>query len=684
MTIWTAQTSFTRGELDPKLVGRNDLESFYKGAADLTNIVCIPQGGAEKRPGMEHLGDALNDGRLENFSFNVEQNYLLVFSALRMEIFKDGVLQTNINGSGNDYLVTTLTLVQIQEMDYIQSADTIIITQEDIEPQRIQRTSDTTWTIIDVPLINVPQFDFNDGSSPTPTSEIQTVTFNGIEQGSTVQLALEGISTEEFAYEGNNSDMAESIREQLQSLPNTGATGVSVVYTSGSIFGAVFTITLAGDSANDWRLITGIMVVGAVTGDEIINSARTQTGVARSEDAWNSTRGWPRTATFHEGRLWFGGSKSLPSTIWGSNVNQPFNFNDGRARADESITATLATDQVNAVTGIISNRTLQVFTSGAEFYVPVSPITPENIAVKPQTNLGSKRVRPVVLEGTTLFIQRTGKAVFQFQFINDFQSNEARSVSILAPHLINNPSQMAVRRGASTSDANYVYFVNDDGLMTVFNSNAVEGVQAFTRWDNGGEIVSVSVVDDQVHTLTKRTIDSVVAYHIERENLNLFMDSGVYDASFTGTVFTGLDHLEGETVELKIDGAVQLDKVVSSGQITVSDDSLTSAIIEVGLKFRPRIETMPWNLNLQNGPTAAQKKRILRVAVQLFESNGVVINGALLPDKITGLNQFDAPEPQTGFKRVFGLGWSLEASVIVTQETPMPFTILALDMEVKT
>lgn len=684
MGLWTAQTSFTRGELDPRLVGRTDLESFYKGAFELTNVLSIPQGGVEKRPGMGHSGDALGDGRMENFSFNVEQNYLLVFSALRMEIYKDDVLQTNINGSGNDHLVTTLTLSQIQQMDYIQSADTIIITHEDVEPQIIQRTSDTAWTIADVPLLNTPQFNFDDASSPTPTSEIQTVQFNGIEQGSTVKLSLEGITTEEFAYEGANSGMATAIEEQLQSLPNTASSGITVVHTSGTEFNALFTVTFADDSAKDWRLITGFMVLGTVTGDEIVNTARTQAGVSKSEDTWSSARGWPRTATFHEGRLWFGGSKSRPSTAWGSNVNQPFDFNIGRALDDQSIEATLATDQVNAINGIISNRTLQIFTSGAEFYVPASPITPENIAVKAQTNLGSKRLRPIVLEGTTIFMQRTGKALFQFQFIDAFQSNESRSVSILAPHLINDPVQMAVRKGAATSDANYLYLVGDDGKMTVFNSNAAEGVQAFTRWDNGGFIVSVSVVDDQVYTLTKRTINSVVVFHIERENLNLFMDSGVFDASFTGTVLTGLDHLEGETVELKVNGAVQLDKVVSSGQITVSDDSLTNAIVETGLKFRPRIETMPWNINLDNGPTAAQKKRIMRVAVHLFESNGVEVNGALLSDKTIGQDQFDAPTPQTGFKRIFGLGWSLEASVVITQATPMPFTILALDLEVKT
>ena len=121
-----------------------------------------------KRYGMEYLAEAEGNGRLETFSFNVEQNYLLAFSNGKMQIFKDGVLQTNINGTGNDYLVTPWTLAQIEEFDYIQSADTIIITHEDVETRTITRSSDTNWTIATAPLVNLPQYDFNDGSSPTP------------------------------------------------------------------------------------------------------------------------------------------------------------------------------------------------------------------------------------------------------------------------------------------------------------------------------------------------------------------------------------------------------------------------------------------------------------------------------------------------------------------------------------
>ena len=73
---------------------------------------------------------------------------------------------------------------------------------------------------------------------------------------------------------------------------------------------------------------------------------------------------------------------------------------------------------------------------------------------------------------------------------------------------------------------------------------------------------------------------------------------------------------------------------------------------EVGLPYTPIIRTMPLNTGLQNGPNAASKKKILRAALRLFESNGVIVNEQRLADKTIGLNQFDAPEPQTGLKYI--------------------------------
>ncbi len=679
--LWVAQTNMNRGELDPQLVGRIDLAAYYNGLFTALNVRTIPQGGVKKRPGQEFLDDAEGDGRVENFSFNIAQNYLLAFSAGKMQIFKDGVLQTNINGSGDDFLVVPWTLAQIKDFDYIQSADTIIITHKDVEPQKITRSSDTAWTIVTSFLTNIPQFDFNDGASPTPVSEVQTLLFASKNTGDRYKLSLEGVlSDDDIVFADDDTTNQENIRRGLQDLSNTPNAGISVT-TDLSL--TTYRVTLANDSAKDWDLITAAPVFTKDAAFEV-TTTRITAGTSRGEDTWSGTRGWPRTTTFHEGRLWFGGSSARPATIWASRLGDFFNFDQAKGRDDEGIEATLDTDQVNAIEAIFSNRSLQIFTSGAEFFVPESPITPSNIAVKPQSALGSKRIRPVTIDGVTLFVQRTGKALNQFVFINEFQANQSRSVSVLAPHLIKLPVQIAASRGTESSDVNYVYIVNGDGTLTVFNTLINEDVTAFTAWESrsaAGLIKSVAVVDNTLYLLMQRTIGGVAKFYIERENTVLNTDSAVRKTGLASDTLTGLTHLEGETVRVKADGAVQDDEVVSGGQITIER---TADTIEAGLDYSPTIKTMPLNVPLENGPNAASKKRINRVAVNVFESNGIIVNGQRLADKTIGVDQFDSPTPQTEFKRIHLHGWSLEADVTITQNTPMPFQILSILMEVKT
>lgn len=675
MAIFSVQSNMNRGEINPLALGRIDLDAYYNGLKTATNVLAIPQGGMKKRPGMAFLNTGLGDGRIENFSFNVEQNYLLVFTALKMEIYKDGVLQTNINGSGDDFLVIPWTLAQIADFDYLQSADTAIITHPDVEPRAITRTSDTAWSINALTITNTPQFDYNDGSSPTPVSEVQTLNFNLQNEGDRYKLALEGILTDELTFAGDDATNQDNIRIALQALINTGNSGISVTTDSAL---DTYRVTFAGSSADAWKLLTATPIVTKDVNFEVA-TVRITAGTSRAEDVWSAGRGWQRTATFHEGRLWFGGSSSRPSTIWGSRVNDFFNFDEGRGRADELVAATLDTEQINAIEAIFSNRSLQIFTSGQEFFISESPITPENIAVKPQTNLGSKRVRPVTIDGVTLFVQRTGKSVNQFVFINEFQANQTQSITTLASHLVSDPVKLSVSRGTSTTDANYVYILNDDGNLTVFNTLISEGVQGFTSWQTTGNIKSVAVVDNRLYFLVERVINSVTVFFIEREDDLLNTDAGVRTVAAATDTLTGLTHLNGETVKVKADEAVQDDELVAAGSITIGR---TALVIEAGIEYLPLIKTMPLNIGLQNGPNVFAKKKIQRVSLQLFESNGIIVNDQRIADKTIGLDQFDPPSPRTGEVRIHILGWSLEANVTITQDTPVPMNILSIGVEV--
>lgn len=678
--VWTMQSNFTSGELDPKLLGRVDLAVYYNAARKARNVTPLIQGGLSRRDGCEYIDEQSSPtiDRFFAFQFSTEEEYLLGFADSRMYIYKDGTqLQTNINGSGNDYLATPYTAAQIPDLDIVQSADTVIVVHPDVEPRKIVRTSDTVWSISTLGLINIPQYDYDDASSPTPTSEIQTITFANVNTSDRYALALDGILTNNIVWSADQSTNAKLIEDALQDLPNTPSTGISVSATSLTIY----VVTFANAAADDYELLTATPVLTQLSTFSM-TAVETQKGIARSEDVWSGTRGWPRSVTFHEGRLYFGGSKSRPQTLWGSVVNDFFNFDDGKARDDEGIDVTLDTDQVNAIQSILSNRALQIFTTGQEFYVPASPITPENVAVIPQTNFGANNTRPITIDGRTLYIQRTGKAIREFVQSSDVTNiYNSNSITILASHLINSPSRMAAFRGSSEVDSNYAYIVNGDGSILTYNVLGAEGVTGFTLWDfEEFTAIDVAVVNDELFGLFLYNGSS----YIMRFQSDHVTDFGLKQATPGNGIFTGLDHLNGLTVDIVGDGAYEGQAIVSGGQVTVDATKTTT---EVGVNFTPEIETMPLNVALQNGPNFAEPKKINRVSIDYFESLGIIVKNssgqrARIVSKTMGLDSFSNPTPETDRKDIWLLGWDNVATITLTQEEPMPMTVLSVAIEV--
>ncbi len=54
------QTTFTSGELDPKLRARMDVTHYYNGADKLRNVLVFPQGGITRRPGSRFMAEILH------------------------------------------------------------------------------------------------------------------------------------------------------------------------------------------------------------------------------------------------------------------------------------------------------------------------------------------------------------------------------------------------------------------------------------------------------------------------------------------------------------------------------------------------------------------------------------------------------------------------------------------------
>ena len=643
------QTNFTTGEVDPLLNSRIDINQYYNGLDKARNILIQPQGGAIRRPGLEYVSEipsAANPSsgcRLVPFEFSTTQSYMLLFVNNRMYVYKDKDLVTNINGSGNDYLTTTIASAYIPTMDYAQSADTLIVVHEDMNPVEITRgASDSSWTISNISFEYIPKYAF----TLTTTSGGHSLTPSEVDGNITLSA-------------GGGSFAAADVGQYVEANDGLGRARITRFVASNEVEAIVEIPFFNTDAiaSGSWFIESGY------------------------EDTWSSSKGWPRTVTFHQGRLYFGGSKSRPNTLFASRVARFFDFNPGETLDDDAIEATLATDSVNAITGMFAGRDLQIFTKGGEFFISqasLDPITPNNLVVSTATRRGSKEgIKPVGAESGTLFIQRAGKSLREFLFSDVELSYISNNISLLSSHLLRSPSDMALRKATSTDDGDLLLLVNEtDGSLATYSILRGQNVIAPSLSTTDGDFVNVAVDVDTIYFVIKRTINSTTKYYVEAFNDDNTTDSNVLlsGASLPGTTtVTGLSHLEGETVKVIADDLMQTNKTVSSGQITL--DSVPTTYVEIGLDFTPEIKTLPVELKLPSGNVLAQKKRILEATANMYLTQNLTLNG----NDFT----FTAGDFYTGLKRRKPiLGYDRRGQLTFSQSQPLFFTLLGIEYKV--
>lgn len=725
MRLTQFQTNFSVGELDPLLRARTDIAQYQNALEEATNVVVQPQGGIKRRDGLKFIydfGSSFTAFKLIPFEFSVNDSYMLVLVAGRIYVFKAGVLQTNINSSGNDYIAaSSITAAMLDEMQYTQAVDTLILCHEDLQTKRLVRNSDTSWTLENLPLTNVPKYAYafdthmpNYTITPSATSGNITITAsantndNGTAQGgssSTITLKSSSSYTSDddpngmfiTLTSGTGSGQTRHVEDYVASTKvltvypawdtapdNT--TGYKVEPFAASAVGEYAQVTSTFGRARYVEFVSATVMKAVVevpffdTSGVIAGNWESEHGY---EDVWSNARGWPRSATFHEGRLYFGGSKSRPNTVWGSRVIDYFNFDPGTGLDDESVEATINTNQLNSINNVIAGADLRIFSTGSEFVVIQSedtPITPSNFLIRPQTRLGSKPGVPIEdLNGASVFVQRQGKSLNAFQFGSGTSSYQVQQISVLSSHLMKNPVDLAARRSTSTDEADRLFVVNgDDGSMSVYSILVGQNVIAPSVFTTDGTFEAVAVEISETYVIVKRTVNSATKYYLEK-----FDDSLTTDSAKSGTSGSSvtMPHLQGKTVQIIRDGIVEPTQTVGASPHTITFASAATATHQVGLNYTVQAKTMPTEPVLASGSVQGVKKRVVQVDAILNNTKDLTINGKQISFRNFGEDVLDtAIQPFTGVKTAHGiLGYSATGQITLTQSVPLAMTVLGLE-----
>ena len=628
------QNVFLKGEISPTLAARTDTKLFYQGLSIATNLMLKPHGGVRRRPGTEQISTMVytEEVRLEPFEFSDDQSYLVVFKLDEIDVFKDDVLINTIDL--NTFLTRDMTADERTKMDVIQSADTMVVTHGTFYPFRIVRNQTSgLFEISNLPLTNIPIFDY------TTNTAGQIEEFKG--DGTTTDFLL--IYTNPFF-----SVYVDDVK--------------TILYTYDSAVGDI-SFTVAPASGAIIQVISG----SAMT-------ANNQD--IPYEPVWSVTRGYPETATFHQNRLFFGGSTSKPTSVWGSVTNDQFNFALGDGAGDYGIFDTIQSNSYNGISNIVSGRALQVYTETAEFSNSAKIITPVDSAWARQSAYGSRRVRPVILDGTTFFVDKSKRTIRQFIYNFDEDGYVSPSITLLSDQLFTDIKDMGVVSGTGDDISSILYAIDANGNINVLNTMRSEDISGWTHFETDGLFKGVSVVGETIYTVVLR--DS--QYFIEKftEDSNMDFTSSATSA----TRIEILDDLTGTEFDVIADGSYMGKKApyLDTGKWYV-DIGRTATFAQAGLGFTVELETLPLNTITKAGDTINRHKRVSKVVLNLYQSLGVTIQSEALGDRVFPIVLDEAPQPFTGIKEIYLLGWDRLLTITVTQALPLPFTLLSLESE---
>jgi hypothetical protein len=710
------KTNFVGGEQDPLLRQRSDVKAYYNGAEKLRNMIVLPQGGARVRPGSRYLwtvpeiplldGGGLSNVRMFEFQFSTEQTYLFVFRHKAATIFRDGVVVAEVvtpfsSADLRPQLTAKGDLISTG-ISVTQSRDTLLVFHQNYKTKKIKRgATHADWTISDWDYINLQRFDFGDTTYVNGVDEVQAITFpqpgsqGDWVSGDTFKLIIEDEKTDNIAYTTVAADLRAAMEAAIKRLPNVSAAGITVTFTgSGTTATSTFFLGFSGANGKRPWGAAGYETI-SVKQVPSIDIVVTQQGEYQGEDVWSNVRGWPRCGCFFQGRLWVAGTKYLPNSMWASRSGAPNDFNSKKIDADYGISATTDTDDVPAFVAIFAGRHLQLFSTAAEFYIPISetePVTPENITLRRTTSRGCKPgLRVFEVDGATHFVQRRGKALREFIFADTEAAYQANNISLLASHLMRDPVGFALRRSSSTEDADYEFMPNIDGTMTVFCTLRTQEVNAMTLWQTDGIYDDVAVILDEAYFSVIRTINGSPVKMIEIMDDAVTVDCGTANLDISSPAAgVTLAHLPNELIEYQIDGLVRQPKTANGSGAIVFDRPATSSYI-AGLKY-PEVlpdeapgfiwcvKTLPFETQLPDGASMGRKRRVVSADVRVYETSDLVVNGTPIAFREFGENVLDTPiSPFTGVKRVRGfLGWDYEGQVLIGSDISTTATVLGL------
>lgn len=418
---------------------------------------------------------------------------------------------------------------------------------------------------------------------------------------------------------------------------------------------------------------------------------------------YSDTDGHPTCAVFHRGRFWSGGPGALPGRVDGTRTFDFENYTPG-ALDDDPISAVADSDVVPNILWMLSERELIAGAAGGEVTfggeTPKTAQTPSNVSGEYATAFGVADIQPVRAPTATLFMQRHGRKLLELAFRITDDNFRGADMNQLAPQAT---KTKIVDLAYQKEPNSIVWCARTDGQLVGFTYQRDQEVTGWHRHPIGGAGAAVEGVSsipgtegDELWLTVRRSVNGATVRYMEylgdalelgdpQENA-FYVDSGLSRNGAPATAISGLDHLEGETVRVLVDGASHPDLVVSGGAVTLD---AAASVVHAGLPVVWKLSPQRPNIRLASGSSQGQPKRITHLILRVLDTLG--ISAGPTEEKLTPLSihsgdqiMGEAPALENGDLRIpLPGGWEDKDAFLIVGDNALPATIICVVSEME-
>lgn len=673
------QLSFSSGEITPAVWGRVDQSKHGSGLKLCENFTVMRHGGVQNRPGTRFVGevsDSTKSVRLIPFIFNSSQTYILEFGDTYMRVILNGIHVKDITKTisfatkANPCVITTSTSHGLSNGDEVYITDVEGMIELNVRNFKVAAVTGSTFELrLMDGSTNLNSIGFGTYSGAgtmesifeitTPYQEADLPDLYYAQSADVVELVHPSHAPRELARTGHASwaltttVFGPTIGTPQNLLSDSAGSGFNYKVTAISDTtgeeslpstleaSTTKTSTLSWDAVsgastyNIFREIQGLYSwIGVAGTNSFLDADLTPDPLDNPPEErlpFATSNNYPSVVAFYQQRAFYANTNNAPETVWTSKTGLRHNMMISTPlQANDAVTFTLAGVQVNSIRHIVGLSQLIMFTDSGEWVITgdvANIITPTDVSPVEHTRNGSSNVKPLVVQGTSLYIQARGSVVRDLNYDFETAGYRGNEISIFSAHLFDN---------FTMNDWTYqqipdsiVWLARSDGRvlgMTYLREHAVFG---WHQHDFGGTVENLAVIpagnSDRLFVVVKRTINGKVVRFIEFLETRLiddirdmvFMDSTLsYDGRNTGagtiTLTTGTTWTHDDTIT-----------ITSSTSIFDAND----------------IDNQIWLYN-------SDESEIIRITIKAFTSDTVV----------TGTPHKDV---QTEFQGVASTNWSL-------------------------